>query len=125
MSTSDTDTYTVSFKSGEHYGASLLVVRGDSVPELLENLDGLDDVLTKMVETEASLVALRGLGGPKPSSADSGATTAQSGGEVRMCAHGQRNRREGTSSKGKWVGWFCALPKGSQGACKAEFEDVK
>lgn len=50
----------------------------------------------------------------------------QSGGLVEStgprCAHGPRNRKEGTSAKGKWVGWFCPRPKGAPDQCKAEFE---
>ena len=39
----------------------------------------------------------------------------------RFCAHGQRSRREGTTNGRKWVAYFCSLPKGSPGACEAEW----
>lgn len=42
---------------------------------------------------------------------------------IHTCAHGKRDRRTGTSARGPWVGYFCPLPKGSPGQCKAVFED--
>lgn len=39
----------------------------------------------------------------------------------RFCAHGQRVRKEGTTNGRKWVAYFCTLPKGSPGACEAEW----
>lgn len=120
-----TDTYTVSTKSGEHYGASLLVVRGNTADELLANLrDVSQDVLDAVVELEASLVAARGLSSPTPTpAAAADATVTQPSGTDKFCEHGKRNYRTGSSSKGKWEGWFCALPKGSSGACDPVWGD--
>jgi hypothetical protein len=39
----------------------------------------------------------------------------------RICAHGPRVRKEGNTNGRKWVAYFCSLPKGSPGACEAEW----
>lgn len=131
MSESDTDTYTVSFKTGPGYDASLLVVRGNTPGELVQNISAIqDDVVELVVDTENLIHAAWSIKNPLPTpqTSSTGSQTASQpddGGEVRLCAHGKRNRRQGEKNGKTWVGWFCALPKGSQGACKAEFEDNK
>src|SRR5512135_3698766 len=42
-----------------------------------------------------------------------------------QCPHGERVRREGTSAKGPWVGWFCPLKKNDPNQCKPEFESKR
>lgn len=50
-----------------------------------------------------------------------GGITATPDSSAPLCKHGARVKREGTSSKGAWTGWFCPLPKGNPDQCKAQF----
>lgn len=125
---SDTDIYTMSFKTGPGYDAGLLVVRGDTAPELEGNLIALhESALEAMVETQGLLFAAAGLaapaapaapvvapGAPAWAGAPQAAPQASSG---RFCEHGQRSQKSGQGKNGPWTGYFCALPKGSPGAC--------
>lgn len=40
------------------------------------------------------------------------------------CAHGPRSYVTGLRNGKPWAGWFCALPKGSPGACAPEWVSV-
>lgn len=42
-------------------------------------------------------------------------------GQVKTCAHGVRTYKTGKGRTGDWAGWFCALPKGTPGACEVEW----
>lgn len=132
MSDSDTDTYTVSFKTGPGYDASLIVVRGNTAEELAANINALSEqengpdssVVELVVDTENLVHTAYAAKAPQAPSTGSQTAQQQDGGaEVRMCSHGKRERREGNKNGRKWVGYFCALPKGASGSCKAEFED--
>lgn len=39
----------------------------------------------------------------------------------RSCPHGAMTRRQGTSAKGAWTGYFCPLQKGDPNQCKPVF----
>lgn len=130
--TSTTDTYTVSFKSSPGYDASLVVVRGDTVGELEDNIKALHaDLLSLVVDTENLLHAAYTASQPEPyqAPASQGQQEQQqsSGGGgsnvVHTCAHGKRVRREGNGKRGPWVGHFCALPKDASGKCDPVWED--
>ena len=122
-----TDIYTVSFKAGPNFKEALIVARGNTVPELEDAVKALHEgTLGLIAETQSLFLAATAVFAPEEIAADP--APASSGGastDLRTCAHGKRTRREGTSAKGPWVGWFCPLPKGSNGQCKAEFEDNK
>lgn len=129
---SSTDTYTVSFKTGPGYDASLIVVRGNTAEELTANILALSEqengpdssVMELVVDTENVVHAAYAAKAPeKPSKGAESPSEPDSGGEVRMCTHGKRTRREGNGAKGKWVGWFCPTPKGTADQCKPEWED--
>lgn len=131
----DTPTYTVSFKSHPGYEASLLVVRGETVDELVANTLAVHENLVGLItETEALFKVAQNVAGvesnvvanPTPAVAAAPAAApapAGAGSVIYTCAHGKRDRREGTKNGRKWVGHFCALPKGSAGSCEAIFED--
>jgi hypothetical protein len=125
---SEDATFTVTLKGGAGYEAPWLVVRGDNPAEVEESLDVLaQSNLLQKVNDVASL--FRGAGAATPvttgaPASDQGATVTQhpaAAGNMRTCEHGVRVRREGTNARGKWVGYFCALPKGSPGACEVEW----
>lgn len=100
--------------------------RGNTV----EDLDALfDEVLAGETMTKALAVAELLTGAQTVTSGLSDTREApdfaQNNGPaevIRMCGHGKRTKRTGTSSKGPWVGWFCPLEKGDPNQCKAEFE---
>lgn len=119
------DTYTVSFKAGPQYKEALLVVRGNTVPELEENVRALiETTLGLIAETQTLFLAAANI--TEAMSAPAAEPTSEAGAtvtQIRTCAHGKRTRRNGTSARGAWVGWFCPLPKGDANQCKAEFED--
>jgi hypothetical protein len=125
VSENPTDTYTVSFKSDEGYGAALLVVRGDNVAELEENLRAVhESLLETIVETKGLLHAAAGVSvtatAAKPAAASGGADVV---GQDRFCNHGKREHKSGTSSKGKWEGWFCPQPKNASDKCDPVWGD--
>lgn len=121
--------FSLTIKSDEGYDAAMLTVRGDTKTELAERLDQVnDDLLQKIVDTKALfkavVIATQGLSANAGQSQGQDATvTPITGGTgLKTCEHGVRVRRDGTNSKGKWTGYFCALPKGSQGACDPIWE---
>jgi hypothetical protein len=129
---SETDTYTVSFKTGPGYDAALVVVRGDTPQELEDNMISLHaSVLESVVETQGLLFAAAGVAAPAPQAAQGAPAWAgqqqapppqQQGGTGRFCEHGQRSMKTGNGKRGPWTGYFCALPKGTPGACDVVWE---
>lgn len=121
MSDNPTDTYTVSFKSDEGYGAALLVVRGDNVAELEENLEAVkESLLETIVEVKgvfhaaAGVATLAPAAAPKPDGSDG----AQVLGQDKFCNHGKRVHKTGTNSRGAWEGWMCPQPKNAADKCE-------
>lgn len=126
---SPTDTYTASFKTHTGYDASLIVVRGNTVEELVANAQALTNgdtsALQVVVDVQNTLHAINNVSAPDvPAPAQPASEPAQAGAAevVRVCSHGKRVRKTGTSSKGAWAGWFCPLPKGSADQCKPDWE---
>lgn len=125
MSENPTDTYTVSFKSDEGYGAALLVVRGDNVAELEANLTAVQEsLLETIVETKGLFHTASGVATPAPAAQPAQAqqaAPAQGGqvvGEDRFCNHGKRVFKSGTNSRGDWKGWMCPQPKNAADKCE-------
>jgi hypothetical protein len=125
VSDNPTDTYTVSFKSDEGYGAALLVVRGDNVAELEGNLEAVkESLLETIVETKGLFHAAAGVAAPAPAAApqQQAAAPAQQqsapAGEDKFCNHGKRQYKSGTNSRGKWEGWMCPQPKNASDKCE-------
>ena len=126
---SPTDTYTASFKTHPGYDASLIVVRGNTVEELVANAQALTNgdtsALQVVVDVQNTLHAINTVSAPDvPQSEPAPAQQAPQGAAevVRVCSHGKRVRKTGTSAKGAWAGWFCPLPKGSPDQCKPDWE---
>lgn len=124
------DTYTVSFKSDEGYGAALLVVRGDNVAELEENVKAVQEsLLETIVETKGLFHAAAGVTQSVSKPAEQGQQQASGGGDAqvvgqdRFCNHGKRTYKSGTSAKGKWEGWFCPQPKNASDKCDPVWGD--
>lgn len=114
-------------KGGVGYDAPWIVISGDTVAEADANLAAVTELSLGNVQAAAALfqgaAAAAVLTTPQAPTTPAPSQPATTGGaEVKTCAHGPRKRATGTSARGPWVGWFCALPKGTQGACKAEFE---
>lgn len=127
MSDNPTDTYTVSFKSDEGYGAALLVVRGDSPEELEANLEGVkESVLESIIEVKGLFHAAAGVATPAPAPAPAPvqqSTQQQAApdnvvGQDKFCNHGKRQYKSGTNSRGKWEGWMCPQPKNASDKCE-------
>lgn len=125
MSDPTTDTYTVSFKSDEGYGAALLVVRGDNVAELEENLQAVhESLLETIVETKGLFHAAAGVATPAPAPAPAQQQTQQTQqadnvvGQDKFCNHGKRVHKSGTNSRGSWEGWMCPQPKNAADKCE-------
>lgn len=120
----------VTLKGGPGYDAPWIVVSGDSVPEVAEHLKNVA-ALGLYGETVAAAQLFTGSSGVPTS----GGVTAQSAASVstppattpqasgRLCKHGPRAERSGTSSRGPWKGYFCALPKNHPDRCQPEYED--
>lgn len=112
-------------KGGVGYDAPWIVISGDTVAEADANLEALLAGSLGNVQAAAALfhgsAAAAVLTTPQAPAPTQPATPVSTAG-VRTCAHGPRKRSSGTSARGPWVGWFCALPKGTAGACSAEFE---
>jgi len=125
VSENATDTYTVSFKSDEGYGAALLVVRGDNVAELEENLLAVQEsLLETIVETKGLFHGANGAAIPAPAAAPAVAAApapqqgAQVIGQDRFCNHGKRAYKTGVNSRGTWEGWMCPQPKNATDKCE-------
>ena len=124
MSDNPTDTYTVSFKSDEGYGAALLVVRGDNVAELEENLEATkESLLETIVEVKGLFHTASGVATPAPAQPAqqqqaAAPAEAQVVGQDRFCNHGKRTYRSGTNARGKWEGWMCPQPKNATDKCE-------
>lgn len=122
--------FKATLKAGGGYEAPWVTVDGDDAADLEAKLDSLtDSVLTKVAEVAELLRAAHTVvvgATPAAPAAPAGqaqaesATVASSNGAsgLKTCEHGVRVKREGTNARGKWTGYFCALPKGSQGACE-------
>ena len=125
----------VSYKFGG-YDEHMINVRGDSATEVEALVKALDiQALTDFgatlkagqaatavtTPTGAASAAAGAASGATGASAATPASTAPGNGG-RYCTHGPRTRRNGTSARGAWVGWFCPLAKGHPDQCKAEFE---
>jgi hypothetical protein len=41
---------------------------------------------------------------------------------AHACAHGPRQRKQGTNARGPWVGWFCSLDRNDPNNCGPIFE---
>lgn len=123
---SEDATFTVTLKGGAGYEAPWLVVRGDNPAEIEQNLDALTESLLQKAQDVAALFRGAGAATPVttgvPAAQDATVTQHPASAGLRTCEHGVRVRREGTGRKGKWVGHFCALPKGSDGACDVVWE---
>lgn len=126
---STVDTYTVSFKSDEGYGAALLVVRGDNVAELEENVKAVQEsLLETIVETKGLFHTAAGMATPAPAAPQNTQAATQSEGaqvvgQDRFCNHGKRTYRSGTNSRGAWEGWFCPQPKNASDKCEPVWGD--
>ena len=112
---------------GQYAKGDMVNFRGESAEEVEALLDAALEggFFEKAALASAKYLVATGLqdraAGPSepPSAAPGdGATVTQ----LRTCKHGKRTRREGDSSKGHWVGYFCPLQKGDPDQCKAEFE---
>lgn len=134
MSESDfTVQWSVSLPPAAQYAkGDMLNLRGGTVEEVEAIFDEVlaGDFISKASQVadllRAAQVVTEGTSGsgseaPSPAS-ESAPTEGASVSNLRVCAHGKRTRREGTSAKGKWVGHFC--PERNKAAqCKVEWED--
>ena len=112
----------VSYKFGE-YDQHMINVRGDSATEV----EALVAALNLQAVTDFGALLKAGQAATAVTTPTSEATTsapavAAPPASGRLCAHGPRTRRNGTSARGAWVGWFCPLAKGHPDQCKPEFE---
>lgn len=131
-------------KAGAGYEAPWLTVNGNNAEDLYKRLqdvvsnDGtLLSTLAEVAEQfRAAHVVAAGLPKEQPQSGwgnggggnqqqGGGGNDAPPAGGNHVCPHGVRVRREGSSSKGKWVGFFCPLPKGNANQCDPEWGDPK
>lgn len=114
---------TVSFKTHGGYDASLIVLRGEDLADIQTKLnDFSEDLVNDIIATEVAVHTAYRLNAPQDEQPAAQQDAAPAGGG-RTCEHGKRVYKSGSSAKGPWAGWFCALPKGSAGACKPEWED--
>lgn len=118
--------FKATLKAGGGYEAPWVTVDGDDAADLEAKLDSLTEgVLQKVAEVAELLRSAYTVVAGAQTAATGGQTEAASatvtpisgGSGLKTCEHGVRVKREGTSAKGKWTGYFCALPKGSAGAC--------
>lgn len=126
MSDESAAPFTATLKAGADYAAPWLVIRADTASELEDNLDQASAILLQKVNDIAELFigSRTVVSTPASAPAASGATLPQSGngGDLKTCSHGIRTKRQGTSSRGAWTGYFCPLQKGDPNQCKAIFE---
>lgn len=122
--------FKVTLKAGGGHEAPWLTVDGETTEDLGEKLEALTEELLQQVTDVAALfraahnVSLGALAGEPP--AANGATVTQlptgAGSDLKTCAHGVREYREGTKNGKSWAGWFCPSQNKSQ-QCKPEWKD--
>lgn len=129
-------------KAGAGYEAPWLTVNGDNAEDLYHRLQDVvsndGTLLTTLAEVaeqfRAAHVVAAGLpkeqpqsgwGGNQQQGNQGGGSEPPPAGKAHTCPHGVRIRREGTGSKGKWVGFFCPLKKGDPNQCDPEWGDPK
>lgn len=127
---STVDTYTVSFKSGQGYDASLLVVRGDNVAELDENIVAVqEELLNRIVETEDLFHAVKNasvLTQPQQVQQPAQVATVTQFPQqpqapvqqVKTCNHGVRVYKSGKNTRGEWEAWYCPQPRNAPDRCE-------
>jgi hypothetical protein len=106
------------------YDGDMVNFRANSVEELKAEFAGFPfaeyaDVKAQLKAMSAIQPALPTPAAPAAQPAPAAAPPPQA--QVRTCAHGVRTYKTGTGSRGKWEGYFCALPKGTPGACAVEW----
>lgn len=120
-----------SWSIGEKYGNGMtFFVGGVDYPEFLANLEQLvGSAGLEMFEKEWNAWITETLPG-KAITPDEAIKNLRGGGvignqpqhgEERVCKHGKRQKRTGTSAKGPWTGWFCPLDKNDSDNCGPEF----
>lgn len=97
--------------------------RGNTVEELNSLFDEVlgSETVQKALDvaallTAADVVTTATKGAGQESQGESNVTA------LKTCAHGVRERREGTNSRGKWVGYMCPQPKGAKDKCDPIWE---
>jgi hypothetical protein len=132
---------TITLKAGRDFDSPWIVVSGDTPAEALANLDqvGMLGGAAAVANAAKSLQAtytVAGATGPvqdvtppapttptappqatAPAAPAAPAPTAPPA-DAMFCQHGQRTRYEGSKNGRKYVGYFCPLPKGTQGQCE-------
>lgn len=136
----DTWKLQASYKFGQH-GQNMLNVRGNSTQELeyhatqllqteaTQTLGALGALLTAVETVEAVPTPVNAQGGPgyvspmptpvpvqhAPGHQQQAAPTPPN------CPHGPRKYAKGVNAKGPWQAWFCALDRGTPGACDPQW----
>lgn len=120
--------FSVSMKADESFGAPQLTVRADTAADLVERLDSLtEDAIQKIADLKMLMVGASVVSNSNSSSSASSSAPAQenqaaNGGNLKTCAHGVRTRKEGTNSRGPWVGFFCPRPRNAADRCDPIYE---
>lgn len=122
-----TDSTEANIQYSTKVGDDILLVRasdGDEFKARTEDLaKALDETADQWIEIRQlllgkSVVATGVVGSPDSQVVAPTQSAPPPGSDGALnCVHGRRVRRDGTSAKGPWTGDFCALPKGSPGAC--------
>lgn len=117
--------------AAQYAKGDMLNVRGNSPEEVEEQFDAIlrgefiDKATQVAHELRATASVTDGLDAkPAAQSQPAQQQQSQQSSGAPSCAHGERKWVTGNGRTGAWAGWFCPLPKGSQGQCKPEFVDV-
>lgn len=128
---------TITLKGGNDFQEPWIVIGGDTVEEVIANLNGLQGVLGEVSEYASLFHAARTVTvtpavttapptavAPGVQQAAAPVATAPSAprADALFCPHGQRTKRSGTGANGRWTAHFCALAKGHPDACKPIWE---
>jgi hypothetical protein len=103
----------------------MLNLRGQTVEEVEDLLDAVLEndgtFLVKAIEVGSVLLVAQGLNSPDVPAPQGGEAASGPVDTSHVCRHGKREYKEGTSTKGKWAGYFCPQPKGSSDKCDPEW----
>lgn len=113
-------------------GGTLINVRALSAPDFQRELQsyGQGSLVDHILNAE-SVLSGKAVNTTAPSHDEAIATVTQvfpgasqvSPPRIPPCAHGQRVKRSGTSSKGPWTAFFCPTEKGTPGQCEPLFKN--
>lgn len=118
--------FKATLKAGGGYEAPWVTVEAEDAVDLETKLDTLTEGVLQKLADLASLfraahnATLVTTGEVTPQAQTQG--TPNNVTQLKTCAHGVRQKKSGTNSRGPWVGYFCPQPRNAADRCEPIYE---